>query len=156
MFRANRAYIASKLAQSPNRPNRAPPDPHLLGVPSGASKTLHRRKYCLKTDRNEIPHDPHHLGVPSGASNTISEPTVRSTQTVLPILHQELHYLQTDRTKLPLEPCHLGVPPSVSKMISMPMVCSVHTVHLSCTDTNTVSKRTKTRFRTAHVTYEFY
>jgi hypothetical protein len=35
-----------------------------------------------KTDRNEIPHDSRHLGVPSGASNTISEPTVRSTQTM--------------------------------------------------------------------------
>ena len=31
---------------------------------------------------NEIPHDPCHLGVPSGASNTISEPMVRSAQTV--------------------------------------------------------------------------
>jgi hypothetical protein len=43
----------------------------------------------------------------------------------------------------------------VSKMISMPIVCSVQTVHLSCTNTNTVSKRTKTRFHTTHVTYEF-
>ena len=31
---------------------------------------------------NEIPHDPRHLGVPSGASKTISEPMVRSAQTV--------------------------------------------------------------------------
>jgi hypothetical protein len=29
-------------------------------------------------------------------------------------------------------------------------------MHLSCTDTNTVSKRTKMRFHTTHVTYEFY
>jgi hypothetical protein len=36
------------------------------------------------------------------------------------------------------------------------MVCSVQTVHLSCTDTNTVSKRTKTTFHTTHVTYEFH
>jgi hypothetical protein len=41
-------------------------------------------------------------------------------------------------------------------MISKPMVCSVQTVQLSCTDTNTVSKRTKTRFHTTHVTYEFH
>jgi hypothetical protein len=38
----------------------------------------------------------------------------------------------------------------------MPMVCSVQTMHLSCTDTNNVSKRTKTRFHTTHVTYEFH
>jgi hypothetical protein len=41
-------------------------------------------------------------------------------------------------------------------MISMPMVCSVPTVHLSCTEANTVSKWTKTRFHTTHVTYEFH
>jgi hypothetical protein len=44
----------------------------------------------------------------------------------------------------------------VSKTISMPMVCSVQTVHLSCTDTNTVPKWTKMRFHTAHVTYEYH
>jgi hypothetical protein len=38
----------------------------------------------------------------------------------------------------------------------MPMVGSVQTVHLSCTDTNTVTKQTKTRFQTTHVTYEFH
>jgi hypothetical protein len=73
-----------------------------------------------------------------------------------PILHQEKHYLQTDGTELPLEPRHLGVLSSASKMISMPRVCSVQTVLLSCTNTNTTSKRTKTRFHTTHVTYEFH
>jgi hypothetical protein len=72
-----------------------------------------------------------------------------------PIVHQEEHYLQIDRTELPLEPCHLGVPSSVSKMISMLMVCSGQTMHLSCTNTNTISKWTKMRFHTTHVTYEF-
>jgi hypothetical protein len=61
-----------------------------------------------------------------------------------------------DRTELPLEPHHLGVPSSASKTISMPTVCSVQTGHLSCTDSNTVPKRTKSRFHTTHVTYEFY
>jgi hypothetical protein len=61
-----------------------------------------------------------------------------------------------DRSKLPLEPRHLGVPSSALKMISMPMVCSVQTVHLSCTDINTVSKWTKTKFHTTHTTYEFH
>jgi hypothetical protein len=43
---------------------------------------LHREKYYLQMDRNEILHDPHHLGVPSGASKIISKLTVRSAQTV--------------------------------------------------------------------------
>jgi hypothetical protein len=51
-----------------------------------------------------------------------------------------------DWTKLPLEPHHLGVPSSVSKTISMPMVRSVQTVHLSCTNANTISKQIKIRF----------
>jgi hypothetical protein len=72
------------------------------------------------------------------------------------ILHQEYHYRQTDRTELPLEPRHLGVPSSASKMISMPMVRSLQTLHLSCTNTNTVSKWTKTRFHTTHITYELH
>jgi hypothetical protein len=72
------------------------------------------------------------------------------------ILHQELHYLQTDRTELPLEPHHLGVTSSASKMISMPMVCSVQAVQLPCTNTNNLSKWTKTRFHMTHVTYEFH
>jgi hypothetical protein len=34
-------YLASTLALSPNRPNRAPLDPHHLGVPLGVSKTIY-------------------------------------------------------------------------------------------------------------------
>jgi hypothetical protein len=64
--------------------------------------------------------------------------------------------LTLSQNEIPHDPRHLGVPLSASKMISMTMVCSVQTVHLSCTDTNTVSKRTKTRFHMTHVTYEFY
>ena len=58
-----------------------------------------------------------------------------------PILHQD--YVRKDQNKLPLEPRHLLVRSGVSKMISEPMVCSAQNVHLSCTDTNTVSKRNK-------------
>jgi hypothetical protein len=61
-----------------------------------------------------------------------------------------------DRTELPLEPRHRGVPSSASKTISTPMVYSVLTMHLYCTDTNIVSKWTKTRFRMTPVTYEFH
>jgi hypothetical protein len=34
-------YLLSRLALYPNRPNRAPPDPRYLGVPSGASKLIY-------------------------------------------------------------------------------------------------------------------
>jgi hypothetical protein len=49
-----------------------------------------------------------------------------------------------DRNELPFEPRHLGGPSGASKMIYEAMVYLVQTVHLSCTETNTVSKRTET------------
>jgi hypothetical protein len=42
--------------------------------------------------------------------------------------------------KHPLEPRHLGVPLGASKTISEPMERLAQTMHLFCTDTNTVSK----------------
>jgi hypothetical protein len=69
-----------------------------------------------------------------------------------PILHQDYYYLQTFRNELPLDPCHLGVPSGASKPISERMLCLAQTVHLSCTDTNTISKWTETRFHMTHVT----
>ena len=45
--------------------------------------------------------------------------------------------------EIPHDPRHLGVPSGASKMISEPMVCLAQTVHLSCTNTNTISKRTE-------------
>jgi hypothetical protein len=41
-------------------------------------------------------------------------------------------------------------------MISIPTICLLQIMHLPCTDSNTVFKRTKTRFHTTHVTYKFY
>ena len=69
-----------------------------------------------------------------------------------PIWCQYWHYLQTYQIELPLESHHLEVPLGVSKTISEPMVRLVQTVHLSCTDTNTGSKQTETRFHVTHVT----
>jgi predicted DCC family thiol-disulfide oxidoreductase YuxK len=43
-----------------------------------------------------------------------------------------------------------------SKMISRPMVRLAQTMLLSCTDTNTVSKRKEARFHMSHVTEEFH
>ena len=69
-----------------------PHDPHHLGVPLGASKTISEPMVRLAQNLctyltstltpspnrpNEITHDPRDLGVPSGASKTISEPMVR-------------------------------------------------------------------------------
>jgi hypothetical protein len=70
-----------------------------------------------------------------------------------PILHQDP---QMDRNKLPPEPRHVGVPSGASKSISEPMLRLVQTMLLSCSDTNTVSKRTETRFHMSHVTLEFH
>jgi hypothetical protein len=69
-----------------------------------------------------------------------------------PLLHQDLHYLQMDRNEHPLEPRHLEVPSGVSKMISRSMVWLAQTVHLSCTDTNTISKQIEPRFHMTSVT----
>jgi hypothetical protein len=62
------------------------------------------------------------------------------------ILHQNYHYLETDKNVLPLEPRHLGVLSGASKMIYEPMILLAQIVHLSCTNTNTISKRTEMRF----------
>jgi hypothetical protein len=61
-----------------------------------------------------------------------------------------------DQNKIPCDPHHLGVPSGVSKMISDPMVCLTETMHLCCTDGNSISKQTKTRFHMTLVTQEFH
>ena len=53
-------------------------------------------------------------------------------------LASSLHYLQMDWNELPLETHHLGLPSGSSKRISEPMVRLAPTVHLSCTDTNSL------------------
>ena len=68
------------------------------------------------------------------------------------IVRQDWHYLQMDRNELRLEPRHLGVPSDASKMISEPIVRLAQTMHLSCSDTNTVSKEKEVRFCMTHVT----
>jgi hypothetical protein len=69
-----------------------------------------------------------------------------------PILNQDRHNLQTNRNELPFEPRHLGPPSIVSKTISEAMVYLAQIVQLSCIETNTISKRTETRFYMTHVT----
>jgi hypothetical protein len=69
-----------------------------------------------------------------------------------PILNQDYHNLQTNRNELPFGLHHQGVSSSVSKMISEPMVRLVQTVHLSCTETNTIFKRIEMSFHLSLVT----
>jgi hypothetical protein len=107
-------------------------------------------------DWNEIPHDPCHLGVPSGASKMISEPVVRSAQTV------HLSCVRISTISKRTESCfHLSLITEEyhrvrPKTISEPTVCLAQTVHLSCTSTNTISKGTKIRFHMTHVTLEYH
>jgi hypothetical protein len=56
---------------------------------------------------------------------------------------------------LPLDIHYLGVPAGVPKAISTSVVDSSHTVQLSCTETNTISKLIETSFHFTHVTYEY-
>jgi hypothetical protein len=48
-----------------------------------------------------------------------------------------------NQNKIPQNPSLLGVPSGVSKTISEPTVRFAQTMHLSCTDTSTLSKQTK-------------
>jgi hypothetical protein len=58
--------------------------------------------------------------------------------------------------RAPPDPRHLGLPSRVSKLIYEPMVRLTQTEHLSCTDTNTISKQIQTRFHMTHLTWEFH
>jgi hypothetical protein len=51
-----------------------------------------------------------------------------------------------DRNELPLDPSYLGVPSGMSKAIFDPIARSAQTVHQSCVEINTVSKRTQNEF----------
>jgi hypothetical protein len=90
-------YFASRLALSPNRPKRASTraasprstigciqnDLCAYGTfDANFAPILHWHYHCLWMDGNEISHDQCHIGDPSGASKMISEPMLRSAQTV--------------------------------------------------------------------------
>jgi hypothetical protein len=89
-------------------------------------------------DRNEFPLDPCHVGVPSVAPKMISEPMVRSVQTVY--LSCVKISTTSKRTKTSFHLTHVTQAfPSVHQNDCMPMVHSVQTVHLSCVKINTIS-----------------
>jgi hypothetical protein len=159
-------YPASRLVQSPNRPNDDPLEPHHLGLPSSAFKTISKPTVHLAQNV--------HLSYTD--TNTVSkrnEMRIHMTQVtylfyrVCPKRFSSLwyvkrkpctylalrkHYLQMDRNEHSLEPRHLGVSPGACIAISKATVRLAQTVRLSCTDTNTISKRTEMRFHLTHVT----
>jgi hypothetical protein len=69
------------------------------------------------------------------------------------ILHQHKQCLQIDQNEIACDPHHLAVPSGVSKVISEPVVRSAQTVHISCTDTNTISKQTMMSFHLSLITW---
>jgi hypothetical protein len=69
-----------------------------------------------------------------------------------PIMHRNKHNLQKDQNEILHDPRHLGVPSGASKSVSEAMVRLVQTMDLSCTDTNTISKRIETRYYMTHIT----
>jgi hypothetical protein len=155
-------YLASRLALSPNRPKR----------PSTRASSPRRTIGCVQIDFH-VWHKPRiYLALtltssPNRLKRDLTWPiTPRSSIGRIknyfraygtfgvnnaPILRQEYHYVQTDQNELPLEPLHLWVPSGESKMILKHMVCLAQTMHLSCTNTNTISKRTEARFDLTHV-----
>jgi hypothetical protein len=121
-------------------------------------------------DRNELPFEPRHLGVQSGASKTISEAMVHlaqmvhlsctETNTVSKRIETSFHLSLVTQEYLPV---HLKQFLSASKIIlheaiecvqkiSELTVRMAQTMHLSCTETNTIYKRTERKFYMTHVT----
>ena len=135
--------------------NELPLEPHHLVVPSGMTKTISEPMVCLvqtthlsctdanttskrKEERFTWPTSPR-SSIGCCQNDFLAYGTFDANR--VPIWRQDYHYLQTYWNELPLEPRHLVLPSGVTKMISEPMVCLVQTMHLSCTDTNTTSKR---------------
>jgi hypothetical protein len=90
-------YLAPTLTASTNGPNQdsiGPTSPRSSieciqnnfwaygTLAANHAPILRQGLHYLQIDRNEIPHDPHHQGVPSSTSKMISEPMVRSVETV--------------------------------------------------------------------------
>jgi hypothetical protein len=120
---------------------------------------------------NELPLDPHHVRVSLRLSKMIFHPMVRSAPT-MPLSCAEINTISKSiKTSFHLTYITWEFDPETPKrfaslrkngtnhapiLISKPMVCSVQTVHISCTDINTISICTKTSFHLTHLTKEFH
>jgi hypothetical protein len=106
-------------------------------------------------DQNEVPHDTRHLDVPSGASKMISEPMVCLVQTVqlsCVKICTISKWIETAST-LALSP-RSTIGCIQNDLWAYDML--VQTVHLTCTDSNTVFKRTQTSFHFSLVTLKYH
>jgi hypothetical protein len=111
---------------------------------------LHRNERCPQTDRNEI-HKTHII-------KEFHRVFLKLFLRLWHVWSKPCTYLALTLWLFPNAPKwhstwphHLGVPSGASKMISEPLECLVQTVLVSCTDTSTVSKKTKTRFHMTHI-----
>jgi hypothetical protein len=96
---------------------------------NAVSKQIETRFHMTHSPRSSIGYVQHDFR---------ADDTFESNRT--PFLCEDYHYLQIDSKKLPLEPHHLGVSSGASKKNFEPMVRLAQTMHLYCTDINTVSK----------------
>jgi hypothetical protein len=146
--------------------NEIPHDPHHQGVPSGASKTisepfgmfganrtpiLHRHKDYLQTVRNKIPHD--HVTL------EFHRVHIKWFLNLWYVWCKLCTYLALTLALSLNRPKRVSTwRTSSSSSIGCiqndfwAMVHSTQTVHLSCTDTNTISKWTEMRFHMTHIT----
>jgi hypothetical protein len=146
--------------------NEHPLEPHHLGVRSATSKTISKPMVCLVqimhlscTDANIISK---WTEMRFQMTHVTSEfHRVHPKRFMSPWYNQRKwsNYLASRLALSPNKPKRastwalwLWSPSGAFKMISEPMVRLAQTVHQSCTDTNTVSKWTKTRFHMNHIT----
>jgi hypothetical protein len=101
------------------------------------------------------PLEPRHLGIPSSASKMISVPVVRSAQTIQLscIKNSSISNELTQASTWASSPrSTIGCVQNDFRAYGMFST----NLHLSCTNTNTISKWTKTRFHMTHATLEFH
>jgi hypothetical protein len=162
-------YLAPTQTSCQTDRNKVPRDARRLWVPSGASKTIsehmvrsaqtvHLSRVKISTISKQTKWASNlacHLAVPLGGQKRFLS--------LWYIWRKPCTYLVSTLTPSPNgpkqdshDPSHLGVPLGASKMVSDPIVCSAQTMHLSCTNINTLSKWTETRFHVMHITEEFH
>ena len=144
--------------------SETPHDPRDLGVPSGASKmmfepmvrltkTVHLS--CVKISTiSKRTETSFHLSIINYYYQRVRLKRFLSRWYVWrkPCTYLASRIARKDRNELPLEPRHLVVPSSATKMISEAMVCQPKTMHLYCTDTNSVSKQKVASLQMTYVT----
>jgi hypothetical protein len=150
-------YPVSKLALSPNGPNRAPPDPRHLGVPSGAYKMIYEPivrltqiEHLSWTDTNTVSkliETRFHLSHVTKDSHRVRPKRFLCLWYVrckpCTCLALTLTLTPNGLKRHSTRPMSLTSPSGASQTICDPMVHSVQTVQLSYVKISTISKRTE-------------